>query len=136
MGMTYEEKRDFLYQYRDAKREMQAYMADLEFWRSVGASMSAGGGCGSGSSGGSKVETASVHIADLEQEMLQGIQLCKERQKDVRNALKRMKTGKYKALLCDIYIAGMSKFQAANERGTTVRAINYMHRRALDKLDI
>lgn len=133
--MTYEEKREFLYQYQDAKREMQAYMTDLEFWRAVGESTSPSGGCGTGT-GGSKVESASVHIADLEREMELDIQSCKEKQKDVRNALKRMKTGKYKALLCDIYIVGMSKLQAANERGMSVRSINNMHRRALSMLDI
>ena len=135
--MTYEEKREYLYQYQDAKREMQAYMADLEFWRSVGESTSPSGGCGFGTStSGSKVESASVHIADLERDMARDIQFCKEKQKEVRNALKRMRTGKYKALLCDIYIAGMSKLQAANERGMSVRSINNMHRRALSMLDI
>lgn len=132
--MTYEEKCKFLYQYLDAKREMQAYMKDLEFWRSVGESMSPSGGRGSGSVGSSKVENASVHIADLERDIVKSIPLCQEKQKKVVNVLERMETGEYKAILCDIYIAGKSKLQAANDRGISERSIYRKHKKAVNML--
>lgn len=134
--MDYEAKKRFLCQYVEGKGEIAALKNDLEFWRGVGESTSAGSGSIGNHSGGSKVESAAVHIAQIERQIDVDIKTCEETRKNVRNALERFKTGKYKTILCDLYIDGKSRLQIANDRGMTIRAVNAMIHRAIDMIDI
>lgn len=134
--MDYEAKKRFLCQYVEGKGEIAALKNDLEFWRGVGESTSAGFGSIGNHSGGSKVESAAVHIAQIERQIDVDIKTCEETRKYVRNALERFKTGKYKTILCDLYIDGKSRLQIANDRGMTIRAVNAMIHRAINMIDI
>ena len=82
------------------------------------------------------MESAAVHIAQIERQIDVDIKTCEETRKNVRNALERFKTGKYKTILCDLYIDGKSRLQIANDRGMTIRAVNAMIHRAIDMIDI
>ena len=82
------------------------------------------------------MESAAVHIAQIERQIDTDIKTCEETRENVRNALERFKTGKYKTILCDLYIDGKSRLQIANDRGMTIRAVNAMIHRAIDMIDI
>lgn len=134
--MTYEEKKEYLSQYVNEKRNIDAYLRDLEYWKTVGESMTAGDGSGGGTGTGSKVETAATNIAVIKGKIAEDIRLSAEKREEVKKAIERIKTGKYKTVVIDIYIAGKSRDDVANERGVTVKKINGMIRRALEQLDI
>lgn len=134
--MTYEEKKRYLSQYVNLKNIITALLADRAYWESIGESMSGGNGSGNGKSRSSKVETSAVNIARITAEIDMNIKVCAELRKDVRNAIERLGNGKNKTVLYDVYIAGKSRDQVANERGTTVKSINGMIYRALEKMDI
>lgn len=133
--MNYDEKKEYLSQYVNEKRNIDAYLEDLEYWETVGTSMTAGEASGN-KGAGSKVETAAMYIAMIKADIESDIKLSIEKRKEVRNAVERLKTGKYKTVLVDIYIAGKSRSDVANERGVSVKKINGMVRRALEQLDI
>lgn len=132
--MTYDEKKEFLSQYVNEKRNIDAYLRDLEYWETVGTSMAAGDGSGSGT--GSKVETAATYIAMIKANIEEDIKQSMKKREEVRNAVERLKTSKYKTALVDVYIVGKSREDAANDRGVSVKKINGMIRRALEQLDI
>ena len=133
--MNYDEKKEYLSQYVNEKRNIDAYLKDLEYWETVGTSMSIGEGSGNRGTG-RKVETAAMHIAMIKADIESDIKLSIEKRKEVRNAVERLKTGKYKTVLVDIYIAGKSRADVANERGVSVKKINGMVRRAVEQLYI
>ena len=134
--MTYEEKKEFRSGYIEGKRRIAALLRDWKYWQDVGTSMGANSGEGHGSGAGSKVETAAVKIADIQREIEFNINDCDRLRKEVRNAVERLRTSKYKTALYDIYIAGISRDTAANERGISVGRLNSMIHRAIDQLDI
>lgn len=134
--MTYEEKKEYLSQYLNEKRNIDSYIRDLEYWETIGESMAAGDGSGSGKSSGSKVETAATYIAMIKSNIEEDIRLSKQKREEVRNACERLRTSKYKTVLIEVYIAGKSRPEVANERGVSVKKINGMIRRALEQLDI
>lgn len=134
--MTYDEKKEFLSQYVNEKRNIDAYLRDLEYWETVGTSMAAGDGSGSGKCSGSKVETAATYIAMIKANIEEDIKQSMQKREEVRNAIERLKTSKYKTALVDVYMAGKSRSEVANERGVSVKKINGMIRRALEQLDI
>lgn len=134
--MTYEEKKEFLSGYIECKKQIAALLRDREYWESVGMSTGASAGEGHGSGTGSKVETAAVKMADIERQIEEDIKSCAEHRKCVQNALQQLRISKYKTALYDVYIAGISRDDAANERGISVARLNAMIHRAIDQLDI
>lgn len=134
--MTYEEKKEYLSQYVNEKRNIDAYLRDLEYWETVGTSMAAGAGSGSGKCSGSKVETAATYIAMIKANIDEDIKQSMQKREAVRNAVERLRTSKYKTVLIEVYISGKSRSDAANERGVSVKKINGMIRRAIEQLDI
>lgn len=134
--VTYEEKKEYLSQYVNEKRNIDSFIRDLEYWETIGESMAAGDGSGSGKSSCSKVETAATHIAMIKADIEKDIIMSKQKREEVRNAVERLRTSKYKTVLIDVYIAGKSRTDVANERGVSVKKINGMIRRALEQLDI
>lgn len=128
--MTYEEKKEFLSGYIECKRQIAALIRDWEYWLNIGTSMGASSGEGHGGGTGSKVETAAVKIADIQREIEFNINDCDKLRKEVRNAVERLRTSKYKTALYDIYIAGISRDTAANERGISVGRLNAMLHRS------
>ena len=125
-----------MYQYVNCKKQITALLEDRKYWETVGMSTTAGNGTGSGKAFGSKVETSSVNISQIMAEIDSNIKFCVETRKMVRNAIEHVRTGKYKTVLYDVFIAGKSIEDVANDRGSAVRRINGMIRRGLEQIDI
>lgn len=134
--MTHKDKRRFLYQYVNTKKIIKALLEDRDYWESVGTSMTAGQGSGSGKSSGSKVETSSVNISQIMADIGSNIKSCIDMRNSVVNAVEQVRTGKYKTVLYDVFIAGKTIEEVANERGSTVRRINGMIRRGLEQIEL
>ena len=134
--MTHKDKRRFLYQYVNTKKIIKALLEDRDYWESVGTSMTAGQGSGSCKSSGSKVETSSVNISQIMADIGSNIKSCIDMRNSVVNAVEQVRTGKYKTVLYDVFIAGKTIEEVANERGSTVRRINGMIRRGLEQIEL
>lgn len=134
--MTYEEKKRFLRRYVDGKKQITSLLEDLEYWENIGTSTFAGENGGGSSRSGSKIETAAIKIVEIQAEIQSDINSITETREEVRNAVERLKTGKYKTVLYDVYIAGKTVDQVAGDRGCSPKKIYNMLHYAINMMDI
>ena len=130
--MTSAEKKSHLRSYINIRAECMEQLERIEEWRSFAERCTTAiTGMPGGGKASSRVETAAVAIADICENMCEKLQEMAQKRAEIETSIEIVPDPQCRRLLQLVYIDGLSWEKAAEHMNYSVRAIYYLHGKAL-----